>query len=333
MKVLLLIDTIATPDQNHAYIANSFLDKGWDVYFGHINTLATRMYRVYGDVAQVTEEVQIYQSLSSRLQPSCQDLEVFDLAWVMTHPHPRLATDIWQLLWMLSRRVPFVNSPEALVFLNNKNNLGQLVPHEHLLETYVSNKAADLIEVYTQRDHEYWIAKPTNASSGSDVYLLRPGDSNAQVILQSLTGNVLINSLNKQPLSEERQLGLQNRYGVLQAYYKNVKLHEKRVLFAGGSVITQVGRQVSASEHRANCAQGGKLEEAHLTEAEASFCADLAQRFLEYGVRFVGIDLAYPYVLEFNIANPGGISHIHDITGINYAPLTIERVLASLGLA
>lgn len=332
MKVLILIDTIATPDQNHAYLANSFLDAGWEVFFGHINTLSTRTYHVYGDVALVTEKVRIYESLYPSLKLSHQDLEAFNLAWVMTQPHPLLAKDIWQILWMLSKRVPFVNSIESLVFLNNKNNLGLVVPPEHLLETYVSNQAGRLVDVYGSRDDERWVVKPTNASSGSDVYLLRPGDSNVHVILQSMTGNVIINPLNNQTLSDERQLGLQNHYCLLQTYHKNARQNEKRVLLAGGTVITQIGRVMANAEHRANLNQGGALEAVDLTQEETSLCTTLAERFLEYGVRFVGLDLAYPYVLEFNIANPGAISHTHEVTGVNFAPLVIARVLSSLGI-
>ena len=232
MKVLILIDTIASPDENHSYFANSFLDKGWDVFFGHINTLTTCNYHVYCDVAQVKEKVEIYKSLS--IPVSHEDGEDYDLVWMMSQPHPLIAKDLWQMLWMLSRRVPFVNSVESLIFLNNKNNLGLIVPPEHLLETYVSNQASDLMDIYMRRDKELWIAKPTNASCGNDVFLLRPNDSNARVILQSMTGNIVVNPFNNQAASDERQLGLQNRYCLLQAYCKEVVEGEKRVILAGG---------------------------------------------------------------------------------------------------
>ncbi len=330
MKVLILIDTIASPDENHAYFANSFLEKGWDVFFGHINTLSTHNYLVYCDVASVTEKVQIYESLHT--QVSHQDVEHYNLIWMMSQPHPLLAKDLWQILWMLSKRVSFVNSVEALVFLNNKNNLELIVPPEHLLETYVSNQADDLIDIYTCRDNELWVAKPTNASCGSDVYLLRPNDSNARVILQSMTGNIVTNPFNNKTVSDERQLGLQNHYCVLQAYCKEVTQGEKRVLLAGGTIVAQHGRQIGPYDHRSNLRQGGTLEAAELIPAEADLCARLAQRFFDYGVGYVGIDIAYPYILEFNIANPGGVSYIHEVTGIDYTPVVIERVLSAMGI-
>jgi len=332
MKVLILLDTIATPDENHADFANSFLDKGWEVSFGHINTLSTHNYRVYGDVASPREKVRVYENLSGLLPVSHQDLECYDLVWVMAYPHPGMSKDIWQILWMLSRRVPFANSVESLVFLNNKNVLGQIVPPEHLPETYISNRGSDLIALYERGGRERWIAKPTNASCGSSVYILRPDDSNARVILQSMTGNIIFNPLNNQTINDERQLGLQNQYGIIQAYCQEVKDREKRVIFAGGTVVGQVGRHMGGREHRANYAQGGTLHMAELTSEEAKLCTLLARRFHEYGVNFVGIDLAYPYVLEFNISNPGGLSEIRAFTGQDLTSLIIERILAALAI-
>ncbi len=331
MKVLMLIDSIANPDENHAYFANAFLGKGWDVFFGHINTLSTRNYHVSCDVAHITQRVGIYQSIDT--QVSHKGIEDYDLIWTMCQPHPLLAKDIWQILWMLSKRVPFVNSVEALVFLNNKNNLGLIVPPEHLAENYVSNREADLMEIYTRRNDELWIAKPTNGSCGSDVYLLRPHDSNARVILQSMTGNIIANPFNHQTVSDERQLGLQNRYCVLQAYCKEVEEGEKRVLLAGGTVVAQHGRRLGSKDHRSNLRQGGKVDVSDLTPEETDLCSLLAQRFFDFGVGYVGIDISYPYVVEFNIANPGGVSYIDEVAGIDYTPVVIDRVLAAMNIS
>ena len=331
MKVLIFIDSITCPDENHAYFANSFLDKGWGVYFGQINTLSIRNYRVYCDVAQVTEKVGIYQSLNIPL--SHENVEDCDLVWMMSQPHPLIAKDVWQMLWMLSRHVPFVNSVESLIFLNNKNNLGLIVPPEHLLETYVSNQASDLIDIYTRRDEELWIAKPTNSSCGNDVFLLRPHDSNARVILQSMTGNIVRNPFNNQAVNDERQLGLQNHYFLLQAYCKEAAQGDKRVILAGGTTVAQFGRQMGPHDHRSNLRQGGKLVAVELTPAEENLCTEVARRFLANGVSYVGIDIAYPYILEFNIANPGGVSYIHEVTGIDFTPVVIDRVLAAMHIS
>ena len=85
-------------------------------------------------------------------------------------------------------------------------------------------------------------------------------------------------------------------------------------------------------DHRSNLRQGGKLIASELMSAEADLCAELAQRFFDFGVGYVGIDIAYPYVLEFNIANPGGVSYIHEITGIDYTPVVIDRVLSAMNI-
>lgn len=324
MDVLILADSVHRIDWNQADFANCFLDKGMNVFYGLINSLSTRNYIVYGDTVQVLSKVHHYGSVPDPVKNQC--IEGYDLIWVMNQPHPALAKDIWQILWMLSKRVPFVNSVEAMVFLNNKNNLGLIVPQHHLVENYAANEYGMLWDIYTSRKEQRWVAKPTNAGCGADVYILQPGDTNAQVILQSMTGNVTTST----EINNANIIGLQNKYCILQEYIPQVAEGEKRVIIAGGAVIAQHGRRLALEDHRSNLTHGGKLIRADLTPKEMQLCSHIASTLFQYGVNFIGIDMSYPYILEFNIINPGGVYDILEVTGIDYNDIIISRILSAI---
>ncbi len=53
---------------------------------------------------------------------------------------------------------------------------------------------------------------------------------------------------------------------------------------------------------------------------ETALVVAVARQLLEHGVRFVAVDLVYPWIVEFNLANPGGLETIERLTGENLAP-------------
>src|SRR5579875_2907687 len=187
MKILILRNTVTRIDAHCVLLANAFLARGDEVYFGLINAVATHNYHVYGPIVPYRVEVEYYAPIDESLQ--WETLEDFDLIWIMKAPHPALAKDIWQILWLLSKRVPFVNSVEALLFLDTKNTLGYLVPQEHLLENYAADSFDILWDIYRSQPQERWILKPTNSASGANVFLVDPQGSNDRALIQSMTGN------------------------------------------------------------------------------------------------------------------------------------------------
>ena len=47
------------------------------------------------------------------------------------------------------------------------------------------------------------------------------------------------------------------------------------------------------------------------------------------GVRFAGLDLAWPYVLEANVANPGGLATLEALTGADPTSRVVEALASS----
>ncbi|MDP5274863.1 ATP-grasp domain-containing protein [Chengkuizengella axinellae] len=322
MNILIVVSSFREVDQ--AYIINGFLNKGVKVDLVGVNSLTTREYKVFGDVLEITDKMdQPYGNPKGEV--AHKSLETYDLIWVMNQPHHNIAQDVWQILWMLSKRVPFVNSVEGMLFLNNKNNLGAIVPKEHLIENYAANSYDQLWSIYEKKSKEKWVLKPTNAGCGEDVYTLFPNESNVKTIMQSMTGNAMSQSIITKDVG---LIGLQNKYCLIQKYIPEVKeLGDKRVILAGGKVICQYRRIMPENDHRSHDFHGGSIAEYTLTSEEQSFCEMLAKRLLDNGISFVGIDMSYPYLLEFNIVNPGGVESVESVTGIDHTDEVIEAIL------
>jgi glutathione synthase len=151
------------------------------------------------------------------------------------------------------------------------------------------------------------VAKPPAGSLGRDVFVLKPGGPNNRAILQNLCGR------------EEDQ------YTLLQQYVSEVTSGEKRVLFAGGKVIGQY-RRTATGDHRTNLIQGATSTACDLSEAEAIYCRTIGQVLTSMGAGFVGIDLIYPWVIEFNVINPGGITTIDELTGVDLTNAVLDSL-------
>ena len=53
------------------------------------------------------------------------------------------------------------------------------------------------------------------------------------------------------------------------------------------------------------------------THAEQADDHAIAAALAEHGAWFTGVDIAYPWIIEVNVVNPGGIATINDLTGID----------------
>lgn len=322
MRVLILVDTFVCLEENHTMFPNELLARGIPVTLGLVNSLATVNYRVLCATVDIGAPLAAYERFEAHT--SFTEIEDFDIIWVMSSPHPQLARDVWQILWQLSRRTWFVNAVESLVFLNNKNNLGLLIPAEHLLENYVSNNYHWLWSICQDQPEKQWIAKPTNGSCGGDVFLIDRTRTNARALLQSLTGNAQATY----DMMDADLLGLQNKYCVLQGYNMHAAHEVQRVLFAGGQVAASYGRKPQPGEHRSNYTHGGTLARAaQLTEDERQLCDEIGRKLCEFDLNFAGIDMAYPYVLEINLVNPAAFGTVLAATGVNRVASATDAIL------
>ena len=116
-------------------------------------------------------------------------------------------------------------------------------------------------------------------------------------------------------------------YCLLQRYVPEIERGETRVLLANGEVIGAYLRR-PGSDHRVNLSLDGRAETVSLGETKRSSQSLAARHLLEHGIRFVAVDIAHPWIVEFNLANPGGLETIERLTGDNLAPAVVEAIIS-----
>lgn len=220
----------------------------------------------------------------------------FELLWVLGFGARESFLDRMHILRQLDP-APFVNTVDALVFLHGKLALPDFQP-----ETYASADAALLAEVVAGGGA--WVAKPAAGSFGRGVRHLRADAPDVRDILAGLTED--------------------GRLCVLQRHVGAAREREKRVVVAGDSVVGVYAKS-------GNLSVGAVPRPATLTRAEAALVRRLVGRLNAQGVRFAGVDLAYPWVIEANVANPGGLATLEALTGVDPAPRVVRALERSRG--
>ena len=152
-----------------------------------------------------------------------------------------------------------------------------------------------------------WIAKPPAGSLGRNIFLISAEDPNTRVILESMTG----------PESDQ--------YCMIQPYVAEITGGEKRVLIAAGQPVGQYLRQ-NNGDHRTNVSAGASVSLCELSAAERQYCEKIGAYLRSHGALYVGLDLAFPWVIEFNVVNPGGVQTIMSLGGEDLAPRIIDQI-------
>jgi glutathione synthase len=238
------------------------------------------------------------------IAPDDVPLDRFDLIWPIGLGVRDSFIDRMQLLSMLDQR-RFVTSASALLMHHAKYSLALGPLAQHHPQTYASRDPQWLREIVAAGGD--WIVKPPAASFGRDVYRLRANDPNLDVILDALTGHD------------------GSRYCLLQRYLPEIERGETRVLLADAEVIGAYLRR-PGTDHRVNLALDGRAEIVTLGASEHALATAAAEHLIAHGIRFVAIDMAYPWIVEFNLANPGGLETIERLTGENLAPRVVAAI-------
>lgn len=325
MKLLILVNTLNYLAENQPLLSNAFRRFGCEVILGEINAIAADDYRFLTRGVLVSGSDALSDPGSSaRGSRGTYFLDEFHLIWVMDQPQDRVALDVWQMLWLASQRTAFVNSIEGLVFLNTKHALGYVLPKENRAVSYISNEFSFLWERYRQSPDKSWVAKPPNAGCGQNVFLLPPKGPNARAILQCLTGNTVAQDV----LDHAGVGGFKAEYGILQQFIPEIAHGEKRVIVVCGKAVAWHGRHPHPTDHRSNITQGGKLISVDLNSSEINLAEMIGRKLMAHGINFVGIDMAYPYILELNMANPGGLYETKVATGVDRSDGVAELIIA-----
>ncbi len=234
-----------------------------------------------------------------------QRLDAFDLIWLVGLGERASFLDRMQLLLGIDA-TRFVNAPIALLTQHAKYALATGALASHHPETFASSNPHWLNRVIARGGD--WIVKPPAASFGRGVYRLTSADPNVAVILDALTGHD------------------GSQFCLLQRYIPEIESGETRVLLAAGEIVGAYKRH-PGPDHRANLAANGRAEATILSADEHALARKAAAALKQQCVNFVAVDLAYPWIVEYNLANPGGLATIESLTGVDLAPALVDRLI------
>lgn len=134
--------------------------------------------------------------------------------------------------------------------------------------------------------HNDIVVKPLDGMGGTSVFRIKPGDSNAGVIFETLTK-------------------LESNYCMAQKYLPAILEGDKRVLMVNGKPIPfSLARIPAAGELRGNLAAGGRGVPQPLSESDLKICKRVSEELVQRGLLFVGLDIIGDRLTEINVTSP-----------------------------
>ncbi|MFT5658442.1 MAG: glutathione synthase, partial [Gammaproteobacteria bacterium] len=169
-----------------------------------------------------------------------------------------------------------VNKPASLRDCNEK--LYTRTFPECCVESRVSRNPQRLIEFINQ--HKDVIIKPLDGMGGQSIFRVRAGDTNTNVILETVT-----------------RLGTSQT--MAQRYIPEISAGDKRILMINGEPVPYaLARLPAKGENRGNIAAGASTRGQPLSERDQWLCAQIGPKLREKGLIFVGLDVIGDYVTE-----------------------------------
>lgn len=227
-------------------------------------------------------------------------LDSFELIWPVGFGPQRAYLDRLGIM-NLADAGRFISPPQTVFSFHNKARWLEFAP-----ETHMSNDAATLAKIVQEGEGEgeggVWVLKPATGSFGRDVVKI----THATEV-------------------HERMAGVNSAYWLLQHYVDDIALGEYRTLIACDQIIGTYLRKPKAGFH-ANLSQGASASVAELPANHSAIVKATHQSLRAAQIGFAAIDTCGGYVLEVNVANPGGLGTLDDL----YGGCSADRVVDSL---
>ena len=202
-----------------------------------------------------------------------------------------------------------VNDPQGLRDYNEK--LGALLFPQCCPPTLVSRDKAALKAFVAE--HGEAVLKPLDGMGGRSIFRARTGDSNLNVILETLVGD--------------------GNLTLAQRFIPGITDGDKRVLLVDGVPVDYVlARIPQGDEFRGNLAAGGRGEGRPISARDRWIAEQVAPEMKRRGMLFVGLDVIGDYLTEVNVTSPTCVRELDAQFGLNIAGLlfdAIERKLAA----
>lgn len=196
-----------------------------------------------------------------------------------------------------------VNDPQGLRDYNEK--LAALLFPQCCPPTLVSRDAAELKAFVAE--HGEAVLKPLDGMGGRSIFRAHAGDSNLNVILETLVGD--------------------GNLTLAQRFIPGIKQGDKRVLLVDGVPVDYVlARIPQGDEFRGNLAAGGRGEGRPISERDRWIATQVAPEMKRRGMLFVGLDVIGDYLTEVNVTSPTCVRELDAQFGLNIAGMLFDAI-------
>ena len=296
LKVALQMDPIADVDidaDSTFVIALEAQRRGHELFYYHPNDMLFEDGRVmaYAQRVDVRRELGNHCTLGTQ---ELLDLSSMDVVLLRQDPPfdmQYLSTTY--LLDMIADTTLVVNNPAEVRANPEKLYIARfpdLVP-----PTLVTrNKAA--IKAFREA-HQDIIVKPLYGNGGAGVFHVKPDDENLGSLLEMFL------DASREPV-------------VVQAYLKDVRQGDKRIILIDGEPLGAINRVPQDGEARSNMHAGGTPLPTKLNERDLEICRAIGPDLKERGLIFAGIDVIGGYLTEINVTSPTGLQEIRRFDNI-----------------
>jgi glutathione synthase len=199
-----------------------------------------------------------------------------------------------------------VNAPQALRDMNEKVYTAWFPDCTPM--TLVTRSMPEMKAFLAQ--HQRIVVKPLDGMGGRSIFVIKKGDNNANVILETLTD-------------------YGQRFAMAQVYIPEITLGDKRILLIDGIAVPYaLARIPTGDDNRGNIVAGASTKGQELSDADRRICERVGPVLRDQGIMFAGIDIIGDYMTEVNVTSPTGIRELDKAFDLNIAGLlfdTIER--------
>lgn len=205
----------------------------------------------------------------------------FDLIWPIGFGPAQTYLDRTQILLTVPVH-KMISSPIQQANLHTKAawlDYGPLSMVSSELKTF-----ADFMHTH----HGEWVLKPLAGSFGQQVFKVCTPDD----LAKHVDGQ---------------------QYWLLQRFIEDIKNGETRTLIVEGTIIGSYLRRASTTDFRTNLSQSADVAPTTLSAETEKLVLEISQKLIDEDIGFAAIDTCGGYVVEVNVANPGGLATLADV--------------------
>ncbi|XOV84493.1 MAG: RimK family alpha-L-glutamate ligase [bacterium] len=222
----------------------------------------------------------------------------FDLIWPLGFGPRRSFADRLQMLHLI-QPAKLINPPGVYTWAH-----GKAAWLEHAPLSLISNQAEQL-KAFMQENGGEWVLKPAAGSFGEHVQRI---SSAAEL---------------------DHILQIQPGYWLLQRFIADIRSGETRTLICGSEILGSYLRLPTDQLH-ANLAQQGQALAVDVDQPAQALIDRVHQQLIHADIGFASIDTVGGYLMEVNVANPGGLATLAQVYGDAFNTEMQARLLSTL---